>query len=106
MVPLVMAPSSFEAKVLAARLGAEGILWELRGGVDSLYPVGDISVLVDEADLERARDLLLVTEVDSAFEPEDEPAGRVHGPHRFAAVLALVVIAAFAVLRVLTAVPG
>jgi hypothetical protein len=71
MVPLISAPSPFEANLLAARLGAEGILWELRG-VDSVYPLGNIHVLVAETDLERARELLLVTEVESAFEGGDE----------------------------------
>jgi hypothetical protein len=71
MVPLVSAPSPFEANILAARLGAEGILWELRGA-DSVYPLGNIHVLVEETDLERARELLLVTEVESAFDGVDD----------------------------------
>src|SRR5215831_16158140 len=39
MVPLACELSPFEARVLAARLGAEGVVWELRGG-SSVYPVG------------------------------------------------------------------
>ena len=48
MVRLATVQSGFEAKVLAARLGAEGIVWELRGGVDGPYPMGPVTVLVDE----------------------------------------------------------
>jgi len=64
MVPLVSSRTAFEAKVIAARLGAEGILWGLRGGVDSIYPVGTVEVLVAEQDAERARQLLAVDERD------------------------------------------
>jgi len=58
MIPVAFTRSGFEAKVMAAHLGAEGVVWELRGDVDGLYPVGGIEVLVpsDEADL--ARDVL------------------------------------------------
>ena len=59
MVPLATTRSAFEAQVLAARLGAEGILWQLRGGTaDSVYPVGSVDVLVAEDDLDEARELL------------------------------------------------
>ncbi|MBI2704002.1 MAG: hypothetical protein HYX32_01740 [Actinobacteria bacterium] len=83
MVPLVCELSSFEAQLLAARLGAEGMVWELRGG-SSVYPVGWVDVLVDSRDLERARELLLSDEVEAAFD-EDwsersfEPPGRWAG---------------------------
>jgi Putative prokaryotic signal transducing protein len=53
----VLAP--FPARLLAARLGAEGIVWQLRGGgTDSLYPFGPVELLVDEDDVEVARELL------------------------------------------------
>jgi hypothetical protein len=59
MVPLATTRSGFEAKVLVARLGADGILAQLQGGtVDSLYPVGAFNIFVDEDDLDRARELL------------------------------------------------
>ncbi len=59
MVPLASTASSFEAKVLAARLGSEGVVWELRGLVDTVYPFGGpVEVLVAEPDLDRARDVL------------------------------------------------
>ncbi len=74
MVHLVSTSSGFEAKVVAARLGAEGIVWGLRGSVDSLYPVGGVEVLVSRADSGRARELLLADEVESAFDDEAEVA--------------------------------
>jgi Putative prokaryotic signal transducing protein len=99
MVPLVSAASPFEARVLAARLGAEGILWELRGA-DAVYPVGAVYVLVDEADLERARDLLLVSEVDAAF---DSSPTQTHRPGRWWAVAVVAALAVFVLMRVLEA---
>ena len=61
----------FHARVIAARLGVEGIATELRGNVDGLYPMGDVHVYVDEDDLAEAQELLLVDEVESAF---DDPS--------------------------------
>lgn len=72
MVPLARVADSFGARVLAARLGAEGIVTQLRGGgVDGPYPVGDVEVLVSATDLEIARELLLADEVESAFDDHD-----------------------------------
>jgi hypothetical protein len=68
MVPLTTAASSFEARVVAARLGADGFLWELRGNVDGPYPVGPVSVLVPADQVEDARALLLADEVAEVFE--------------------------------------
>ena len=58
MVLLTTATGGFEAKCLAAQLGAEGVLWELRGAVDGVYPLGTVDVYVDAADLSLARDVL------------------------------------------------
>lgn len=55
MVPLTTAASPFEAKVMAAHLGAEGVVWELRGNVDGPYPVGPVEILVSADDLDEAR---------------------------------------------------
>jgi hypothetical protein len=52
----------FEARVLAARLGAEGVLWEMRGGHDGPYPMGPVHVYVDAEDLGKAQELLAATE--------------------------------------------
>ena len=58
LVPLAQGLTDFEAKVLTAQLGAEGIIWQVRGVVDSVYPLGDIDVLVPLDELEAARPLL------------------------------------------------
>ena len=74
MVPVASASDAFEAKVIAARLGSEGIVWELRGHVEGVYPtIGLIEVLVAAADAGLARELLLVEEVESAFADVEEP---------------------------------
>lgn len=104
MVRLATVRSGFEAKVLAARLGAEGIVWELRGNADSLYPVGPIEVLVTEDDVAVARELLLADEVESAFEPGAHAAS-VRTTTRssvefWMAVAVLVAIVAMAIARV------
>jgi hypothetical protein len=62
MVRLLTTLDQFEARVLAARLGAEGILWELRGGHNGPYPMGAVHVFVEAADLDRARELIASTE--------------------------------------------
>jgi hypothetical protein len=68
--------TSFHARVIAARLGSEGIVTDLRGNVDGFYPVGDVHVYVDQEDLAEAREILLVDDVESAFdEPEDAGEG-------------------------------
>ena len=67
MVRLLTASSPMEAKVIAARLGAEGFVWELRGSVDGPLAMGPIEVLVDADDFDEARELLLVEEVESSF---------------------------------------
>src|SRR5581483_11092533 len=67
MVHLTMAAGSFHARVLAARLGADGILTGLRGSVDGPYPVvSEVEVLVPVDDLDVARELLLTDEVEAA----------------------------------------
>jgi hypothetical protein len=58
MVLLTTVGSVFEARLLAARLGSEGVIWELRGA-DALYPVGPIHVLVAESDADTARAVAL-----------------------------------------------
>ena len=72
MVRLVTVNSSFHARVIAARVGAEGIVTELRGNLDGPYPVGDVHVYVAEEDLPSASELLMADEVESAFDDEDE----------------------------------
>ena len=82
MVRLTTCGDAFEARVLAARLGSEGIVWSLRGGHDGPFAFGAVDVLVDADDSEDARQLLLsdtswqndVAPVDAA--PERETTGR------------------------------
>jgi sugar/nucleoside kinase (ribokinase family) len=74
MVRLTTVGTSFHARVIAARLGSEGIVTDLRGNVDGFYPVGNVHVFVDTEDLDEAKEILMVDDVESAFdEPEDIP---------------------------------
>ena len=92
MVPVLRVGDVFHARVVAARLGSEGIVTQLRGGIDNPYPTGDVEVLVSEEDLPAARELLLADEVESSF--EDEPPSVPLGRRRlvWAVVLALIVL--------------
>jgi hypothetical protein len=98
MVRLATVGTSFHARVIAARLGSEGIVTDLRGNIDGLYPVGDVHVYVDQADLEDAREILLVDDVESAFdEPEDD--GEAGAPPALWLVLGAVLVLAVLVFR-------
>jgi Putative prokaryotic signal transducing protein len=79
MVPLLSASTPMEARIIAARLGAEGIMWELRGSVDGPYPLGPIDVLVDEDGYESARELLLADEIESSFDDGARSASAAAG---------------------------
>ena len=70
MVRLATVRTTFHARVIAARLGSEGIVTDLRGNVDGIYPMGDVHVYVAEEDLPEAQELLLVDEVESVFDEE------------------------------------
>ena len=78
MVHLRTVPDAFHARVIAARLGADGILTELRGAVGGPYPIGAVSVWVSVDDEPIASELLLVDELEAAFEevPEGWEADR------------------------------
>ncbi|MGH9303506.1 MAG: hypothetical protein ACRDZ5_03725 [Acidimicrobiales bacterium] len=72
---------TFHGRVLAARLGAEGIPVEFRGLSDGPYPLqGEVQVYVRSEQLELAREILLADAVDEVF--DDEDAG---GPPHLAA---------------------
>lgn len=78
MVPLCRVPGGFEAQVLAARLGSEGVIVELRGGgMSSMWPGGAVEVLVSEPDLDVARELLLSDEIEEALEGDAAADDRV-----------------------------
>ena len=76
VVPLIRVPDAFHARVLVARLGSEGIVTQVRGGIDNPYPMGDVEVLVAEQDLDLARQLLLADGFESAFDDEHLDVGR------------------------------
>lgn len=67
MVHLRTVPDAWQARVLAARLGSEGIVTHLQGGVAGPYPFGAVSVLVEAGQADLAADLLLADEVEAAF---------------------------------------
>jgi hypothetical protein len=81
MALLTTVPGAFPARVLAARLGSEGFLWELRGNVDGPYPIGAVQVLVAASELRDAQELLLADEIDAidttGADEDDEADGPV-----------------------------
>jgi hypothetical protein len=104
MVTVTTAATAFEAQVVAARLGSEGIVWQLRGNVDGPYPVGVVEVLVRSSDAEMARELLLADEVEDAFSGV-EPRERIHATSRelWFVAGAILLSALFAVARMVGA---
>ena len=92
MVRLATVAHPFHARVIAARVGCEGILTELRGCVDGPYPtMGDVHVYVPEIDLPVAQELLLADEVESAFDDEpDEP--RAAQPRDLLMIMAITLV--------------
>jgi hypothetical protein len=89
MVVLTAVPTAFQAQVVAARLGADGILWQLRSLVGAPYNIGGVEVLVPADQLAEARDLLLVDEVEAALESADPDTAESAGPPRHGATPAL-----------------
>jgi hypothetical protein len=69
MVSLTTVANPVAARILAAHLGAEGIVWELRGNVDGPYPLGPVEVLVTADDLALARQVVVEQEI--VDDPED-----------------------------------
>jgi len=71
-------PSAFHARVIQARLGADGIPVQLRGNVGGPYPIGEVSIWVAESDAADVQALLLADEVEDAFGGLDGvPTGEV-----------------------------
>ncbi len=96
MVHLLSVHDAFHARVIAARLGSDGILTQLRGAVDGPYPVlGEVRVYVEEQDLPVARQLLLADEVESALEPSAHTAAVRRSPavQMWVAVAAVILLA-------------
>ena len=93
MVRLATVRTTFHARVIAARLGAEGIVTDLRGNVDGIYPMGDVHIFVSEEDLPEAQELLLADEVESAFD-EDDADGDAGTPRELWVFLVAVIVVA------------
>jgi hypothetical protein len=104
MVHLATLSSSFEAQLVAARLGAEGVVWQLQGPVGGPLPLSDVSVLVDDADLVRAREILLLDDLgdvgdqDTSDHTVDRPAERA-GHRRGVAVAMVAGVVVLAITR-------
>ena len=68
---LTTVQGSFHGRVIAARLGAEGILVDLRGLSEGPYPLqGAVEIFVGEEQLALAREILLADEVDAAVDAD------------------------------------
>jgi hypothetical protein len=97
MVRVTSVGDPIEARIIAARLGSEGLLWELRGGVSGPYPMGSVHVYVEEHELETATEIINL----GADPDPDVEAGSSRAPLAlWMVVLAVVAVAAFAVVRV------
>ncbi len=69
MCYLTTVVGSFHGRVLAARLGAEGIVVVLKGATEGPYPLqGAVDVLVPADQLALAREILIGDAVDNAFD--------------------------------------
>lgn len=98
MVRVATCGDAFEARLLAARLGAEGVVWSLRGAHDGPLALGSVDVLVDVDDLELARELLGDTGYDVSG---DDPVPERETTVRDVLVIVAVLVGAllFAVVR-------
>ncbi len=106
VVSLMVVTSAFQARVVAARLGVDGIPVQLTGSVDGPCPMGTTTLWVLAADEHQARDLLLLDEAEACLpdvEGEHEPLGEagcgpaVRARRSGAALLLLVPFVAMAV---------
>jgi hypothetical protein len=94
MVRLLTVHNTFHARVVAARLGAEGILTELRGNVDGPYPMGIVHVFIDSDDLPVAQELLMVDEVEDALSRDDSDDEAAPAQRLWVVVAAVVLLLA------------
>lgn len=78
---LATVQGSFHGRLLAARLGTEGIVVELRGMSEGPYPLqGAVEVFVSEAQLDLAREVLLADAVDAAVDADSVEFEYSSGP--------------------------
>ena len=99
MVRLLTAASPMEARIIAARLGAEGIVWDFRGSVDGPLAVGPVEVLVDEEGLETARELIQVDDPEWSFARSGTPAHETTAKDVLWVALVVLAIVLFALAR-------
>ena len=92
MVHLCTADGPFHARVLVARLGADGILATVRGASDGPYPLAtSVEVLVVDDELDVARELLMVDDIEAPAERLPRPA---RSRSRLLAAVVLIVVLA------------
>ena len=112
MARLTTVGGSFAARVLQARLQDEGLTAELRGNVDSPYAftvgaMSTVDVSVPEYDLEDAKLVMLVTEVDSVLDLPPQRERPSAGPWDERALwLVVVAIALMGILPIVHMVRG
>ena len=99
MVRLLTAANAMEARIIAARLGSEGIVWEFRGSVDGPLALGPVEVLVDADGFESAKELLQVDDVEMSVATQASPVHVTTGRDALWALLALIALLLFAVAR-------
>jgi hypothetical protein len=99
MVRLATVGTTFHARVIAARLGSEGIVTDLRGNVDGIYPMGDVHVFVAEEDLPEAQELLLVDEVEAVFDDDVDDVNVGTPRELWVLLVAVLLLAAIAFAR-------
>jgi hypothetical protein len=99
MVRLATVGTTFHARVIAARLGSEGIVTDLRGNVDGIYPMGDVHVFVAEEDLPEAQELLLVDEVEAVFDDDVDDVNVGTPRELWVLLVAVLLLAAIALAR-------
>lgn len=95
MVHLVTVGGQFHARVLAARLGADGVLTELRGALGTTYPLaGEVEVYVEEAQAATAAALLMadLSSAKPAGPPAAEAPGRIRRGRTAWMLVALLVL--------------
>src|SRR5262249_45546861 len=93
MVRVTTVDDPIEARIIAARLGSEGLLWELRGGVSGPYPMGPVHVYVEEQELEVANEIINLS-ADPQLDDADEADQGSRAPLAlWVVVLAIVAVA-------------
>lgn len=99
MTLLTSVGGSFTAHVLTARLQAEGIDVELRGALQTVYPLsvgelGRVDVYVPDSQLDDARYVLLANDVDEAMSPTSPGIADDRAPIALKVLVAGLIVAA------------